>query len=122
MFLGRLGYVFDLPDEPEEALGCGVLASLELVADEVLQGVGLKGSSKLAVSDFLVITILVSSMHLPSNNIWRYTAWELTLMLPCISLLTGLKAALPRTSKRVVRDSAASRNCVVLIALSLEAS
>ena len=75
VFLGRLGYVFDLPDEPEEALGCGVLASLELVADEVLQGVGLKGSSKLAVSDFLVITTLVSSMRLPApSNIWRYTA------------------------------------------------
>jgi hypothetical protein len=52
----------NLPDEPKETLGCGMLASLELVADEVLQGVGLKGSSELAVSDFLFIAILVSFM------------------------------------------------------------
>ena len=45
---------FDLPDEPEEAFGCSVLASLELVADEVLQGVGLEGSGELAVGDFLL--------------------------------------------------------------------
>jgi hypothetical protein len=42
-----------LPDEPEKAFGCGVLASLELVADEVLQGVGLEGSGELAFCDFL---------------------------------------------------------------------
>ena len=43
----------NLPDEPEEAFGCGVLAGLELVADEVLQGVGLEGSGELAVLNFL---------------------------------------------------------------------
>ena len=42
-----------LPNEPEEAFGCGVLAGLELVADEVLQGVGLEGSGELTVLDFL---------------------------------------------------------------------
>jgi hypothetical protein len=42
-----------LPDEPEEAFGCGVLAGLELVADEVLQSVGLEGSGELAFCDFL---------------------------------------------------------------------
>jgi len=30
-----------------------VLAGLELVADEVLEGIGLEGSGELAVSDFL---------------------------------------------------------------------
>jgi glutamine cyclotransferase len=50
-----------LPDEPKETLGCGVLAGLELVADEVLESVGLQGSSELAVSDFLSITMLFSS-------------------------------------------------------------
>jgi hypothetical protein len=45
---------FDLPDEPKEAFGCSVLAGLELIADEVLQGVGLEGSGELAVSDFLL--------------------------------------------------------------------
>ena len=50
----------NLPDEPKETFGCGVLASLELVADEVLQGIGLEGSGELAVSDFLFVTILVS--------------------------------------------------------------
>jgi len=44
---------FDLPDEPEEAFGCGVLAGLELIADEVLEGVGLERSGELAVGDFL---------------------------------------------------------------------
>jgi hypothetical protein len=33
VFLDGLGMSLDLPDEPEEALGCGVLARLELVAD-----------------------------------------------------------------------------------------
>jgi hypothetical protein len=68
LFLAGLGMSFDLPDEPKETFGCGVLASLELVADKVLQGIGLKGSSKLAVSDFLVITTLVSSMRLPAPS------------------------------------------------------
>jgi hypothetical protein len=39
-----------------------------------------------------------------------------------MSLLTGLKAAPPKTSKRVVRLSAASRKSVVRMALSLESS
>ena len=58
----------NLPDEPEEAFGCGVLAGLELVADEVLQGVGLEGSSELTVLDFLskqkrVNLLVVPSIH-----------------------------------------------------------
>ena len=48
-----LRFGFNLPDQPEEAFGCGVLAGLELVADEVLEGVGLEGSGELAVGDFL---------------------------------------------------------------------
>ena len=51
----------DLPDKPEETFGCGVLARLELIADEVLESIGLQGSSELAVSDFLLITMLFSS-------------------------------------------------------------
>lgn len=42
-----------LPDEPEETLSCDVLASLQLIADEVLEGIGLERSGELAVSDFL---------------------------------------------------------------------
>jgi hypothetical protein len=53
MWMGFLGDANDLPDEPEEAFGCGVLAGLELVADEVLQGVGLERGGELAVFDFL---------------------------------------------------------------------
>jgi hypothetical protein len=45
-----------------------------------------------------------------------------TLMLPTRSPLTGLRATLAMTSKIVVRDSAASRNSVVEMALSRSAS
>jgi hypothetical protein len=45
--------------------------------------------------------------------------WLRTLILPSISFLTGLKATEPRTSKRVVRLSHASRNSLVEMALSL---
>ena len=119
-----LRFGFNLPDQPEEAFGCGVLAGLELVADEVLQGIGLERSGELAVGDFLsrrdrvnlVVPSLILYFKLVSIEVFP------TLMLPCISLLTGLKAAPPITSKRVVRDSEASRNCVVLTALSLAVS
>ena len=45
-----------------------MLAGLELVADEVLQGVGLEGSSELTVLDFLskqkrVNLLVVPSIH-----------------------------------------------------------
>lgn len=50
---GMVGGLGCLPDEPEEAFGGSVLAGLELVADEVLQGIGLERSGELAVSDFL---------------------------------------------------------------------
>jgi hypothetical protein len=33
MFLDGLGMSLDLPDEPEETFGCGMLARLKLVAD-----------------------------------------------------------------------------------------
>ena len=115
---------FILPDEPEEAFGCGVLAGLELVADEILQSVGFEGSGELAVLDFLSRRSCVN-LVIPSNTLYsKFSVIEVfpTLMLPCMSLLTGLKAAPPITSKRVVRDSEASRNCVVLIALSLAVS
>jgi hypothetical protein len=47
----ELWYV--LPDEPEKAFGCGVLAGLELVTDKVLQSVGLERSGELTFCDFL---------------------------------------------------------------------
>lgn len=47
---------------------------------------------------------------------------EHTAILPVMSLLTGLKAALPKTSNRPVRASEASRNSEVEMALSLLAS
>jgi hypothetical protein len=42
-----------IPDEPEAALGGSVLASLEFVADKVLDGSGLSGSSGVASTELL---------------------------------------------------------------------
>jgi hypothetical protein len=55
--------MFDLPDKPKKAFGCGVLASLQLVADEILQGVGLERRGELAVFNFLKQTQLYQSCH-----------------------------------------------------------
>lgn len=44
---------FGIPDKPEETLGGSVLLSLELVAAEVLDVLGLEGGGKLAVAEFL---------------------------------------------------------------------
>ena len=43
----------NVPVEPDEALGGSVLLLLELVQDEVLEGLGECGGSELAVTDFL---------------------------------------------------------------------
>jgi len=110
-----------------------VLFCFQLVEDEVLQCCGFEGSGELSVSYFLVVGQLQS---------W-FWIWEgeegLTLMLPSISLLTGVNATDPSTSagnqrdvykdrrectvpNRVVNDSAASRNSVVEMALSFSLS
>lgn len=43
----------DVPVEPDKTLGGCVLLLLELVENEVLEGLGECGSSELAVTDFL---------------------------------------------------------------------
>ena len=47
------GEIGNVPVEPDEALGGSVLLLLELVEDEVLEGLGECGGSELAVTDFL---------------------------------------------------------------------
>lgn len=42
-----------LPDEPQATLGSDVLLGLQLVADEVLDGLGLGGGSCVALAEFL---------------------------------------------------------------------
>lgn len=43
----------EVPDEPEESFGCGVLLVFELVDNKVLYRFGDGGGSQLAVTDFL---------------------------------------------------------------------
>lgn len=42
------------PDEPDQAFGSDVLLGLELVDDELLEGLGFERGGELAVADFLV--------------------------------------------------------------------
>jgi hypothetical protein len=91
-----------------------VLLLLELVEGKILQGLRKCWRCELPIADFLQyvsIPLLTASPILIR-----------TLMLPFMSFLTGLNAAEPNTSNRVVRLSAASRNSVVGIALSLDSS
>lgn len=68
----------------------------------------------MAVADFLGDDVRIACVECYESSC--------TVMLPCMSLLTGLNAALPKTSKRPVRASEASRNSEVDIALSLDSS
>ena len=61
--------VDDLPDEPEEAFRGGVLAGFELVAAEVLEVFGFKGSGELAVSDFLE-QVHMSDLNCAACRLW----------------------------------------------------
>jgi hypothetical protein len=53
MWFGGLGGGRDEPDEPDEAFGGDVLLGLELVDDELLEGLGFERGGELAVADFL---------------------------------------------------------------------
>lgn len=132
---------FYAPSQPEETFCGDVLLLLELVDDEVLQGLGERGCGELAVTDFLfLVSISVSKTKLSnysSSCSWRGTG-QRTLMFPLMSPFTGLKAAPPSTSvpmsafhlppmdrrfhspKSDSKLSDASRNSVVEILLSAE--
>lgn len=43
----------DAPDEPDQAFSGDVLLGLELVDDELLEGLGFEGGGELAIADFL---------------------------------------------------------------------
>lgn len=49
-----LGEEGNAPDEPDQAFGGDVLLGLELVDDELLEGLGFERGGELAVADFLV--------------------------------------------------------------------
>ena len=92
-----------IPVQPYKALSRDVLLLLEFVKHEILEGFREGGSSELPVADFLYCV----RRGIGTLGFWDYVH---TLMLPVMSLLTGLKAAPPKTSNKVVRLSAASRN------------
>lgn len=118
-----------------------MLLLLELVDDEVLEGGGEGWGGELAVADFLRDGIMlavcssITCMRLSPSSWNSFLKFLLsvegggegldclcTLMFPPISFFTGLKATEPNTSNSVIRLSAASRNSVVLILLSLASS
>lgn len=110
--------------QPEQALGRRVRFRLELAADEVLERGAVEGGGEVAGADFLAPGEGGVSDGEFSHRIHR-VAWgwfRLTVMLPVMSLLTGLNAALPNTSKSRVRASEASRNSGVEMPLSLLSS
>ena len=138
---GQEGRGRNIPDEPEETLGGGVLLGLDLVAAEILDVLGFGRGSKLAITDLLCWGRWVS------DSIWRLidrnagdpgasnldVAEHVRLdggegdraqsiyrcMLAWLNIKHELELSIP---KMVVRDSAASRNWVVAIALSFSAS
>lgn len=70
-----------------------MLLCLELVSNEVLQGLGLVGSFELAVTDFLR-----NQVRRLGGNKGIGGGYRRTVMLPIMSFLTGLNAAEPSTS------------------------
>lgn len=127
-----------LPDQPHQSFGSSMLLGLQLVYHKGLKSFRLGGGGELAITDFLN----TSNQPCLVNEANRVVD---TLMFPCISDFTGVKATDPSTSGHVVslsqlsllkschmsaeympnnvdNDSAASRNWVVAMAWSFLSS